>query len=206
MFISYQESEDTSAYLTYEFSSRADGFINITAAELYPCDASEVFISGTTIDEVRMAINPEGAAIPDAMPDDFAIDFEYWIDPYQKNIMDTYNSSIQKDLILNGTHSGEFWCEKEDLEAIYAKMKELSIFELSGNMISETVKVTPNEIFIIRYRINGKEYILSGDGSTGQTGATSREENLQAFKEYLRGFMKGTPEYKAMPDSEGVYD
>lgn len=206
MFISYQESDDTSAYLTYEFSSRADGFINITAAELYPCDASEVFISGTTIDEVRMAINPEGAAIPDAMPDDFAIDFEYWIDPYQKNIMDTYNSSIQKDLILNGTHSGEFSCEKEDLEAIYAKMKELSIFELSGNMISETVKVTPNEIFIIRYRINGKEYILSGDGSTGQTGATSREENLQAFKEYLRGFMKGTPEYKAMPDSEGVYD
>ena len=120
--------------------------------------------------------------------------------------MDTYSSSIQKDLILNGTHSGEFSCGKEDLEAIYAKMKELSIFELSGNMISETVKVTPNEIFIIRYRINGKEYILSGDSSTGQTGATSREENLQAFKEYLRGFMKETPEYKAMPDSEGVYD
>jgi len=206
MFISFHESEDTGAYLTYEFSSRADGFINITSAELYPCDDSQVFISGTTIEEVRKAVNPKGVAFPEVMPEDFAIKFECWIDPYQKNIIDTYNGSIQKDLVLNGIQKSEFSCEKEELETIYAKMKELSVFELSGNMISETMKVTPNTIFIIRYRINGKEFILSGDSSTGQTGATSREENLKSFEEYLLGFMMETPEYKAMPESEGGYD
>jgi len=139
------------------------------------------------------------------MPEDFAIDFSYWIYPAQKNQMDTFSGKIQKDLVMNGVATSAFACEKEDLEAIYAKMKELKIFELSGHLISDNVQVTPNEIFQIRYRINGQEFIISGDGSTEMTDDI-RGSHLHEFMEYLRDFMTGTLEYQAMPKQEGGYD
>jgi hypothetical protein len=174
-----------------------------------PTQISEnVAISDSMTSPTTMASsksNPEISDIPESMPDDFAIDFEYWILPEQKNIMDTFTGSMQKDLILNGTSKSAFSCKKEDLEAIYSKMTELSIFELSGNIISDSFHVSPNEIFTIRYRINGKEFLLSGDSST----LISEKEganDLPVFVNYLRDLMKETPEYKEMPDSEGGYD
>ena len=106
---------------------------------------------------------------------------------------------------MNGTAITGFVCKKEYLQSIYAKMKELSIFELSGNMISGSIFISPNEIFQIRYRINGKEYLLSGDSSTGRE-SSDRNRDLLVFVEYLKDFMRGTPEYCAMPEEEGGYD
>lgn len=166
---------------------------------------TSVIESSTTTDASGQTINSDNTAISDTMPDDFAIDFEFWIDPAQKNRLDTYSGNIQKDLVLKGTSSSAFSCKKEDLEAIYARMMELSIVELSGNMISDSVQVTPNEFFTIRYRINGKDFLLSGDSTTGMSDQNGAE-NLLTFMEYLRDFMKGTPEYETMPDTEGGYD
>lgn len=149
--------------------------------------------------------DPEESPFPSTMPDDFAIDFEFWIDPAQRNKLDTYTGSIQKDLVSKGTSSSAFSCEKNDLKAIYARMVELSIFELSGNIINDSVQVSPNEIFTIRYRMNGKDFLLSGDSTTSMSDQ-KEAENLLAIMEYLRDFMKGTPEYEAMPVADGGYD
>jgi hypothetical protein len=158
---------------------------------------------------ILSACNFSGASevivIPETMPDDFAVYFEFGINPDQKNILDTFTGGIQKDLVTNGTYHSEFYCARADLEAIYAKMKQLSIFDLSGNLISDSVQVTPNEIFLIRYQINGHEYTVSGDGTTEML--ESMEGNhLHAFMEYLRNYMINTSDYKAMPTAEGAYD
>jgi hypothetical protein len=139
------------------------------------------------------------------MPDDFAVYFAFWINPDQKNILDTYTGGIQKDLVLNGTQHGEFAYEKGELEAVYAKMQELSIFDLSGNIISDSAQVTPNETFLIRYRINGHEYTVSGDGTTGLL-ESMEGRHLHAFMEYLMTYMINTADYKALPAAEGGYD
>jgi len=148
---------------------------------------------------------PEVIVIPDTMPDDFAVYFEFWINPDQKNFLETYSGGIQKDLVLKGTQHSEFGAERRDLEAIYARMQELSIFDLSGNIISDSVQVTPNEIFLIRYRIDGHEYQVSGDGTT-ELLDSAEGRNLLAIMEYLRNYMINTAEYKALPAAEGGYD
>src|ERR1035437_8353151 len=142
--------------------------------------------------------------IPDTMPDDFAVYFEFWKNPDRKNILDTFTGGIQKDLIMNGTYQSEFYCERADREAIYAKMKELSICHQSGNLISDSVHITPKEIFLIRYQINGHEYTVSGDGTTEML-ESMEGKHLQAFMEYMRNYMINTADYKAMPAAEGLY-
>lgn len=84
-------------------------------------------------------------------------------------------------------------------------MQELAIFDLSGNVTSDSVQVTPNEIFLIRYRINGHEYTVSGDSTTEML-ENMDGQHLHVFMEYLREYMINTTEYKAMPESEGGYD
>lgn len=205
MFITFNESANTDEYMTYEYSSVVDGLMRITDGKVYPPEGSQVFESGISVEDVRLAMVPEVNVIPDTMPEDFAVYFSFWINPDQKNLMDTYAGGIQKDLVLNGTHHSEFSCERQDLEAIYAKMKELSIFDLSGNLISDSVQVTPNEIFLIRYRINGHEYTVSGDSTTEMLESVD-SQHLHVFMEYLRDYMINTAEYKAMPDAEGGYD
>ncbi|MEI8200439.1 MAG: hypothetical protein WCG21_10270 [Eubacteriales bacterium] len=203
MFITFNESGNTDEYLTYEYASEVHGFMQITDGKVYPRAGSQIFESGISVEDVRQALAPE--VIPDTMPDDFAVYFAFWINPEQKNFIDTYTGGIQKDLVLNGTQHGEFGSEKGDLEAIYAKMQELSIFDLSGNIISDSVQVTPNEFFLIRYRINGHDYQVSGDGTTGMLDSVE-SQNLHAFMEYLKNYMINTTDYKAMPAAEGGYD
>jgi len=206
MFITFNESADTNEYLTYEYSSIYDGLMEITDGKVYPKKGSHIFDSGISVEDVRLAMVPEVIVIPDTMPDDFAVYFAFWINPKQKNILDAYpGGGIQKDLGLNGTQHSEFVCESGDLEAIYAKMQELSIFDLSGNLISDSVQVTPNEIFLIRYQINGHEYSVSGDGTTELLDSVDGQ-HLHTLMEYLRNFMTNTAEYKAMPAAEGGYD
>jgi len=205
MFISFNESANTDEYLTYEYASEVHGFMQITDGKVYPRAASQIFESGISVEDVRQAMIPEVIVIPDTMPDDFAVYFEFWINPDQKNFLETYSGGIQKDLVLNGTQHSEFGYEKQDLEAIYAQMQELSIFDLSGNIISDSVQVTPNEVFLIRYRIDGHEYQVSGDGTT-ELLDSAEGRNLHAIMEYLRNYMINTTEYKALPAAEGGYD
>jgi len=206
MFITFNQSADTDAYLTYEYSSIVDGLMEITDGKVYPPKASQIFASGMSVEDVRLAMIPEVIVIPDTMPEDFAVYFEFWINPEQKNFLNAYSGGgIQKDLVMNGTQHSEFGAERQDLEAIYAKMQELSIFDMSGNLISDSVQVTPNEIFLIRYLINGHEYTVSGDGTTGMV-ESLEGKNLHTFMEYMRNYMINTAEYKAMPAAEGGYD
>jgi len=205
MFITFNESANTDEYMTYEYSSIVDGLMQITDGKVYPPKASQIFESGISVEDVRLAMVPEVIVIPDTMPDDFAVYFEFWINPDQKNILDTYTGGIQKDLVMNGTQHSEFAYEREELEAIYAKMQELSIFELSGNIISDSIQVTPNEIFLIRYQINGHEYTVSGDGTT-ETLESMEGQHLYTFMEYLRAYMINTTDYKALPKAVGGYD
>ena len=204
MFIAFQDSVDTNEYLTYEYSSIIDGLMQITDGKVYPPQLSQIFKSGISVENVRIALLQEVIVIPDTMPDDFALDFAYWINPDQKNFLETYSGGIQKDLVMNGTQHSEFSAQKKDLEAIYAKMQELSIFDLSGNIISGSTQVTPNEIFYIRYRINGHEYQVSGDGTT-ELLDSPEGQHLHTMMEYMRNFMINTAEYKAMPKAEGGY-
>jgi len=205
MFINFNESADSNEYLTYEYSSIVDGFMQIADGKVYPPKASQIFESGISVEDVRLAMVPEVIVIPDTMPDDFAVYFAFWINPDQKNIMDTYTGGIQKDLVMNGTQHSEFAYEREELEAVYAKMQELSIFDLSGNIISDSIQVTPNEYFLIRYQINGHEYAVSGDGTT-ESLDSMEGRHLHAIMEYLRAYMINTQDYKALPAAEGGYD
>jgi len=205
MFITFNESTNTDEYMTYEFSSIVDGFMQITDGKVYPPKASQIFASGISVEDVRLAMVPEVIVIPETMPDDFAVYFAFWINPDQKNFMDTYTGGTQKDLVLNGTQHGEFACERQDLEAIYAKMQDLSIFDLSGHIISDSVQVTPNEIFLIRYQINGHEYQVSGDGTTGMLDSVE-SQHLHSFMEYMKNYMINSTDYKALPAAEGGYD
>jgi hypothetical protein len=126
-----------------------------------------------------------------------------------KNEVNTFNMTLQKDLILDGIAQTEFWFNMEEQNRILKKVSSVNFFELPDtfrydyDLDSVLVFTSPNpgEQFLrIQYQQHDKIiywfYPLP------------KEENIQLLLE-LRDFIieiiESKPEYKALPEARGAY-
>jgi hypothetical protein len=151
---------------------------------------------------------------PQEAPADFAIYFSYWFDSNRANIYDTYNKTIQKDLVLNGTAAADLTVTSETLNAIFRKIIEFEVCKITEAMISANlsasnvrVDVLPNTEYKIKFTIDGASYTVTGDATAWEY----RDENASAahfcqFADFMRDLYLNTAEYKTLPEAEGGYD
>ena len=152
-----------------------------------------------------------------AAPDDFDIHFETWIDGSQRNILDTYEGYIQKDLIFDGI-------SKKDYNPSYVELCQLYQFVLAlehrteldfsksvtyDNYADEEISVSmdPLTCYYLKFTANGKTIEISGDATANE--CTDQSEEAAYFMEAVRGianFYRDTEEYKSMPEAEGGYE
>ncbi len=144
-------------------------------------------------------------------PEDFAICFEWGIGT---NIYDTYEGKLVKDLITNGSAETALSVDQETLDEIYTALHAARLDTIGIHMDSEhlakpwesTFMQTPCSSYRIRFRIDGKEYTVTGD----ETAYAYVDKNSQAkrfcdFVDFMIELAKSTPEYKSLPEAEGGY-
>lgn len=151
--------------------------------------------------------------LPKNRPADFDIRFSYWIVEGQENIYDTYEDTLQKDLVTIGTAAADLAVSTETLDEIYQKIRELELYAISEDLTSENLTVTDEQIFVtpcteyeIKFTVNGTEYTVTGDETASSyTRRNSDADRFWTFKEYMQELYRNTEEFHGLPDAEGAY-
>ncbi len=147
---------------------------------------------------------------PETMPDDFNLRFEMWIDVKQKNIFDTYDGYVQKDLIRNGTFGKQFEPSREMMEEIYAKLVECDMASVNKEITWNGLYGTgerhsePNIRFQLYFTVDGREYLILGD-SMGLGADHKMAENTNDFLRYLSGLKEELQTQLNFPEADGGY-
>ena len=152
-----------------------------------------------------------------AAPNDFAIHFETWIDGSQRNILDTYEGYIQKDLIADGISKKDYtpsYVERCQLYQFVLALEKRTELDFSkpvtyDNYADEEISMSmePLVCYYLRFTANGRTIEISGDATAGE--CTDQSQEALYFIQAIRGigkFYKNTEVYKSMPEANGGYE
>lgn len=152
-----------------------------------------------------------------AAPEDFAIHFASWIDGNQRNIIDTYEGYIQKDLIFDGISKKDYnpsYVEHCQLYQFVIGFEHRTDWDFSkevtyDNYADEEISVAMDPLtkYYLKFTANGKTFEISGDATASE--CTDQSAEAAYFMQAIRGianFYRNTEEYKSMPEAEGGYE
>jgi len=151
----------------------------------------------------------------ESMPTDFNFTLKFGY--AGKNVIDTYQGTFTKDLIINGTETIPFVIPEEKMKEIYASFVANSIIDLPGdiNTAAEipieaiTVWTTPADSYSLIYTCKGvTQTILCEDGGPwdADTGPPEVYHRLKGFISFVREYIYSTEDYQNMSPAEGGYD
>ncbi|MGN1347276.1 MAG: hypothetical protein ACI4V1_10865 [Eubacteriales bacterium] len=152
-----------------------------------------------------------GRSTPDGVPEDFAVYYADWVLPEQKNIFDTYEGYIQKDLIRNGIAKTEYMPSDEVITAIYDKIVELKLYEIPEDVRAEEERIQPMTYFEVRFTMNGKTCGILADATIAHNDGLNEKvgpeeaERVNEFCRFMKELMIETEEYQSFPEREGGY-
>jgi hypothetical protein len=131
--------------------------------------------------------------------------FSYGIDA--KNVLNTFENTYTKDLILDGTTAVPFTLSDGELERISDKMSEIGFFGYPDHFAvatGDTARViTPHSIydFQVSYKSTTKHLHWSDSVLSDDTAAVKLRELIQL----IRSIIESKPEYSQLPPARGGY-
>ena len=143
--------------------------------------------------------------MPENMPSDF--DFSIQFGVQKKNEINTFNGTVTKDLIADGTATTKLSLTEEEMKDIYEKMKEMNISEtkkFTPKSLSGTICMKePYEEDEWKIMINGETitHLISGKYCE----PTNDAKQLIDLRMYIFNIIKSKDEYKLLPESKGGY-
>lgn len=146
---------------------------------------------------------------PETMPDDFDVRMEMWVDVSQKNIFDTYDGFVQKDLVRAGTFGKQFEPSREMMEEIYARLVECDLASVNKEitrmgLYGQEGYISPNVRFQLYFTVNGREYLILGD-STGLHTDHGMAQRTNDFLYYLAMLKEELQVQLKFPEEDGGY-
>ena len=143
------------------------------------------------------------ATMPESPPKDFNFFIQFGIG--KRNEINTFDGVVTKDLIEAGTATANLTFTEEEMDLIYAKMKEINIAE-TKQFIPETIDCAqePYEEDEWNILINGETIRHSVSGAYCEP--TSDAMQLIELRDFIFDMIKGKDNYKKLPDSEGGYE
>lgn len=143
--------------------------------------------------------------MPKVMPSDF--DFSIQFGVQKKNEINTFEGTVTKDLIADGTATTELILTEEEMKDIYEEMQEINIAEtkeFTPEPINGTVCMQePYEEDEWKIIINGETLKLSISGKHCEP--TNDGKQLIELRNYVFNIIKSKGEYKSLPESNGGY-
>lgn len=144
--------------------------------------------------------------MPDTMPEDFAFKLEYGVG--KNNVVNTFEGTVTKDLIGDGTASTELAFNQEELSAIYEMMKETNIFEEKSFIPQPTSGVTCQKE---PFEEDEWEIFMNGETITHSISGTYCEPTddmmeMLELRQLVWEIVKAKPVYQELPEANGAYE
>lgn len=153
----------------------------------------------------KNATNSTAQNMPKDMPSDF--DFSIQFGVQKKNEINTFEDTVTKDLIVDGTATTELILTEEEMKDIYEKMQEIDIAEkkeFTPEPVNGVVCMQrPYEKDKWKIIINGETltYLISGEHCE----PTKDAKQLIELRNYVFNIIKSKAEYKSLPEPNGGY-
>lgn len=144
--------------------------------------------------------------IPEDMPEDFGFSIRFGVG--KNNEINTFEDTVTKDLIEEGTATVNVTLTEEEMNEIYEKMKLVNIVEIK-NFIPEPINgnicaIEPYEEDLWEILINGEtitQYV-----SDAYCEPTNDTTQLIDLRNYVFSLIKSKEEYIILPESKGGYE
>lgn len=139
--------------------------------------------------------------IPEALPSDFDFIVEFGV--RKKNVINTYEDTVTKDLVADGTATTNLTFTTEEMEKIYRKMKEINITGKKNTNLQTNCIQRPFSEDKWEITINGEVITHTISGQSCETSDDAKE--LIELRNYVFSLVKNKDEYKKIPEAEGGY-
>jgi hypothetical protein len=149
-----------------------------------------------------VSCNQQANTMPEKMPDDFNFSVRYGIT--SKNEINTFESTVTKDLVTNGTITTDSKLSANEMINIYNQMREINILKDSKLVSDSNCRRTPYSEDQWKINMNGK--ITSFKWSNENCVITEEAKNLEDLREFVLNIVKNKTEYKRLPEAAGGYD
>lgn|SRR5690625_36022 len=150
--------------------------------------------------------NSISETMPDEMPDDFGFSVSFGYD--KRNEINTFNSTVTKDLIDDGTITVDIELTNAEMLEVYEKMKGIDVTG-SKQFIPEPVggemcQQDPYEEDKWKITFDGEtiNHYISGEYCE----PTEDARQFFELRNFLFGKIKNRDEYQELPESSGGYD
>lgn len=168
---------------------------------LYACSQPE-----TNEPEHETAPVDSVANMPESMPDDFDFSIQFGVG--KNNEINTFEGTVTKDLIENGTATAEISLTEEEMNQIYEKMKEINIKEpkeFTPEPVDGTIcSVEPHEEDAWEIIVNGETITHSVSGAYCEPTEDTKE--FIGLREEAFSIVREKDAYKALPGAKGGYE
>ncbi|WYT59311.1 hypothetical protein MHH28_09860 [Paenibacillus sp. FSL K6-1217] len=143
--------------------------------------------------------------MPEEMPADFDFLVRYWYGEVTKNEINTYENTVVKDLIVNGTATADITLTEDEMRSIYERMRDIRIMgKLELVPLKQSCAVVPYEEDSWRITVNGFTRNESWSGENCEL--TEDAEQLRELRTFIAEIVAGKEEYQALPEAEGGYE
>jgi hypothetical protein len=138
---------------------------------------------------------------------DFNLKFAYGIGA--KNVLNTFQNTYTKDLILDGTTKVPFFVSEEELHQIKNKMDEIGFFSYPDTFIAVTTDsighhISPYATYDFEVqRDSAVKHLMWMDAIVNQN---SQAIKLRELISLVRIVIESKPEYSKLPAAKGGYD
>lgn len=149
-----------------------------------------------------MGCSPEiSSEAPQDMPDDFNFSLSYGT--YGKQKIDTFNNTVVKDLVVDGTVEAELTLTEEEMKRIYDEMMDINIMGDLDLEEDEICRSEPPSLSQWTIEMNGKKKSFHYSTFCDYPEHISQLYQLQ---DLIESIIIEKPEYKALPKSNGFYE
>lgn len=143
--------------------------------------------------------------MPETMPEDFNFSVSFGYGEMNKNKINTYDGTVTKDLIVNGTVTTNITLDPEEKREIYNKMREINVMGTQDLISSQqNCTKTPFNVDEWRITVDGNLKIISWSDKHCET--TSDANQLLELREYIMQIVEQKEAYRSLPVAEGGYD
>ncbi|WP_391122714.1 hypothetical protein [Psychrobacillus sp. L3] len=177
-------------------------FIIFLAFVLNACN--QLNKDSTEVDVLR-SNESTAQTMPEIKPNDFGFSIQFG--EGKKNEINTFEGTVTKDLITDGTTTAAVTLTDEEMDEIYEKMKEVNIVEtkeFTPESIDGTICIQePHEEDEWKITIDGENIIHSVSGAFCEL--TNDATQLIELRNYVFSIIRSKEEYIELPESKGWY-
>lgn len=169
------------------------------------CSANSDTGTNSNFEHEQKMVVEERSDMPQEMPDDFDFIVSFGYGEHTKNEIDTFEDTVTKDLIINGSATANLIFTLDEMQSIYEKMREINIMDMKG--------LAPNELNCSQVPYNEDTWEISVDGKSNTLTWSDKHcdiskdaKELLELRLFVQHIVEEKDTYKQLPKAKGGYD